>query len=95
MQIDSRLVGRTTENIFLSLMNEEEIFAHSFDAAGFDGIVFDIHNKYFKVGRSPFYVQIKCRGLPGEKYDPQGHSLKTFDKISAISEEIRIPETSL
>ena len=95
MQIDNRLVGATAENIFLSLMNEEGIFAHSFDTAGFDGIVFDIHNKYFKVGKSLFFVQIKCRGSPDENYHPQGHSQLTFDKISTIGEELQIPETSL
>ena len=95
MQIDNRLVGTTTENIFLSLMNEKGIFAYSFDAAAFDGIVFDIHKKYFKVGKYPFFVQIKCRGSKGEKYNAQGHPQKTFEKIAAIGKILRIPETSL
>ena len=95
MQIDKRLVGTTTENIFLSLMNQAGIFAHSFDTAGFDGIVFDIDNKYFKVGKSPFFVQIKSRGSPSENYHPQGHPGVTFERISVISEELLIPETSL
>jgi len=95
MHIDNRLVGTTTENIFLSLMNEKGIFAHSFDTAGFDGIVFDIHKKYFKVGKSPFFVQIKCRGSKSEKYNAQGFPKKTFEKIVAVSKRLRIPETSL
>ncbi|MGZ4864572.1 MAG: hypothetical protein ACXV5H_07135 [Halobacteriota archaeon] len=95
MQIDSRLVGTTTENIFLSLMNLEGIFAHSFNTAAFDGVVFDIHNKYFKVGKSLFFVQIKCRGSKGDTCNPQGHSQQTLDKILAISEELQIPNTSL
>ena len=76
MKIDTRLVGATAENIFLSLINERGVFAHSFDAAGFDGIVFDVNNRYFKVGRCPFFVQIKCRGSKGKEFNPQGHPQK-------------------
>jgi len=76
-------------------MNEKGIFAHSFDTAGFDGIVFNIDNKYFKAGKSPSFVQIKCRGSESENYHTQGHPQVTFDKISVISEELLIPKTSL
>jgi hypothetical protein len=77
-------VGTTTENIFLSLMNEKGIFAHSFDTAGFDGIVFNIDNKYFKAGKSPSFVQIKCRGSESENYHTQGHPQVTFDKYPSL-----------
>jgi hypothetical protein len=41
MNIDTRLVGRTAENVFLSLLNQRGVFATSFDTQGFDWIVFD------------------------------------------------------
>ena len=56
MEIDSRLVGETSENMFLSLMNQQGVFAHSFDTIAFDGIDFDLRNKYLKVGTSPFFL---------------------------------------
>jgi len=94
-KIDSRLVGTTAENIFLSLLNQRGIFAHSFDTAGFDGIAFDIDNQHFKLGQSPFYVQIKCRGSKGSKPNDQGHRVTTVDKIVSIAKDLRIPQTSL
>ena len=95
MIIDSRLIGETTENIFLSLLNQQGIFANSFDSAAFDGIVFDIHNNYFKVGSSPFFVHIKCRGSRSERYNPQGHSHATIEKITGMAERLMIPYESL
>ena len=95
MKIDTRLVGATAENVFLSLINERRVFAHSFDAAGFDGIVFDVNNRYFKVGRSPFFVQIKCRGSKGKEFNPQGHPQKTISNINAVANELKIPDKSL
>ena len=92
---DTRLVGTTAENIFLSLLNERGIFATSFDTAGFDGIVFDSDKQLFKHGDPPFYVQIKCRGSKADEYNPQGHSPKLFQDIIVIADELKIPETSL
>lgn len=93
--IDSRLVGTTGENIFLWLLNQRGIFSTSFDTAGFDGICYDPENTYFKVGQSPFYVQIKCRGSKGDLYNPQGHSQEVFDKMFNLAHSLGIPETSL
>jgi hypothetical protein len=95
LRIDSRLVGETSENVFLSLMNQRGIFAHSFDTAGFDGIVFDLRNKYFKVGSSPFFVQIKCRGSKTNKYNAQGHPRATIEKITDVADRLNISEQSL
>jgi hypothetical protein len=93
--IDTRLVGQTSENIFLSLLNERGIFAASFDTLGFDGIVFDTKGQYFKIGKPPFYVQIKTRGSSGKAFNPQGHAKKTFDKIRSTADQLHIPESSL
>ncbi len=95
MEVDRRLIGETSENIFLSLLNERGIFAHVFDTAGFDGIAFDTKNKYFKAGKSPFYVQIKCRGSKYDRHNTQGHSPAVFERIIKIAKELRIPKTSL
>jgi hypothetical protein len=93
--IDSRLVGTISENIFLWLLNERGIFTTSFDTAGLDGISFDYENRYFRVGQSPFYVQIKCRGSKGQQYNPQGHGQEVFDKMLNVAYSLQIPETSL
>lgn len=93
--IDNRLVGATAENIFLSLVNQQEIFAISFDTAGLDGIVFDLKKKLFKVGDPPYYVQIKCRGADGDKFNPQGHSQIIFDSIIDRAKSLHIAKTSL
>ena len=95
MKIDNRLVGQTSENIFFSLLNQKGVFAHPFDTAGFDGIVFDFQNELFKVGKSPFFIQIKCRGAKGHEYNAQGHSQKTIEKIRNVARELQLPDTSL
>ena len=92
---DSRLVGSTAEDIFLSVLNERGVFATSFDTVALDGIVFDTERRYFKVGESPSYVQIKCRGSEGEHFNPQGHSPTTIDSMRRVAKELRIPEASL
>ncbi len=92
---DSRLVGSTAEDIFLSILNERGVFATSFDTVAFDGIVFDIGRRYFKVGESPSYVQIKRRGSEGEHFNPQGHNPNTIDGMRRVAKELRIPEASL
>ena len=95
MNIDTRLVGTTAENIFLSLLNQRGVFAHSLDAAGFDGIVFEVNKKYFKVGRSPFFVQIKCRGSKSGRFNPQGYLHKIIADINVAAVQLKIPKTSL
>lgn len=91
---DCLLVGTTAENIFLALMNEAGITAVSYDTKGFDGIVIDKENRYFKVGKHPFYVQIKCRGCADENC-VAGYGKKVFEKISNIATADDIPQTSL
>jgi hypothetical protein len=92
---DNRLVGATAENIFLSILNERGIFATSLDIVAFDGIVFDKDRRWFKVGESPFYVQIKCRGSESEHFNPQGHARNIVDGMLEVARELGIPETSL
>jgi hypothetical protein len=92
---DTRLVGSTSENIFLSLLNDNGVLATSFDTAGLDGVVYDLKNKYFKVGNPPYYVQIKCRGSKSDKFNPQGHSILAIDKIRSFAKQIQLPESSL
>ena len=95
MIVDSRLIGTTAENMFLSLLNQRGVFAHSFDTVGFDGIAFDLQNRLFKVGASPSYLQIKCRGSSGEQYSTQGHSPETIEAIRDTARQLQIPEESL
>ena len=92
---DSRLVGSTAEDIFLSLLNERGIFATSFDTVAFDGIVYDTERHYFKIGEPPSYVQIKCRGSEGERFNPQGHRPNTIERMRQVAKVLSIPETSL
>jgi len=93
--IDSRLTGETAEDIYLGLLNLRGVFAGSFDTHSFDGIIFDTHNKYFKVGCSPFYVQIKCRGSAGDNYNTQGFPPEKISAIRRVAQKLGIPETSL
>lgn len=60
---DRRLIGKTVEYIFLSLLNQKDIFCQSFDTEGIDCIVFDVNKKVFSFGKSPFYVQVKSRSV--------------------------------
>jgi hypothetical protein len=92
---NTRLVGSTAENIFLSLLNEANITAHVFDATSFDGIVFDMQNEYFKVGNSPFFIQTKCRGSKKPEYNSQGHAPSLFAKIEKSAKELGINKSSL
>ena len=92
---DSRLVGSTAENIFLSLLNERSVFATSFNTVALDGIAYDTERRYFKIGESPSYVQIKCRGSGGEHFNPQGHAPRIFDSMRDVARNLRIPENSL
>jgi hypothetical protein len=92
---DSRFVGSTAENIFLSILNERGVFATSFETVAFDGIVYDTNRRYFKVGGAPSYVQIKCRGSEGEHYNPQSHSPNTIDAMRQVAQDLSIPESSL
>lgn len=57
--MDIRLTGKTAENIFLSLLDQQGLFATSLDMQGLDGIIFDGKHKTYKMGSAPFYVQIK------------------------------------
>lgn len=52
--MDSRLAGKTAENIFLSLLDQQGLFATSLDMQGLDGIIFDGTHKTFKMGSAPF-----------------------------------------
>ena len=92
---DSRLVSSTAEDILLSLLNQRGVFAASFDTVAFDGIVYDTARRFFKVGGSPSYVQIKCRGSEGEHFNPQGHAPSTMDGMRRVAGELSIPESSL
>ena len=94
-KVDNRLVGETAENIFLSLINGQNILAVRFDTIGFDGIVFDNEKSLFKVGTAPFYVQIKCRGSNTSYFNPQGHSERTIQRINDAAKEMNIPQDSL
>ncbi|MGH7889113.1 MAG: hypothetical protein ACRENF_01015, partial [Thermodesulfobacteriota bacterium] len=95
LMTDSRLVGRTAEDIFLSLLNGKGIFANRLDAPRFDGIIFDFKRKIFKVGKPPNYVQIKCRGSQKIGANSQGHSPETFRKMLTLAKNLRIPISSL
>jgi hypothetical protein len=95
IQTDTRLIGQTAENIFLSIINQRGIFATSFDTEAFDGIAFDPDKNLFKEGASPFYIQIKCRGSKGSKFNPQGHSTSVFDKMRSFADALGIDQQSL
>lgn len=89
--IDNRLTGRTAENIFPNLVNQRGMFATSFDTEAFDGIVFDPDNDLFKVGRSPFFVQIKCRGSNTNGCNSRNFPNDGIRKVEGFAENLGIP----
>jgi hypothetical protein len=95
MVIDTKQIGHTSENIFLSILNSKGVFATSFDTVAFDGIIFDHQHIFFHGGRSPYYVQIKCRGSRTDKFNPQGHSIQTIGRIKELASELGISEQSV
>lgn len=93
--VDVRIKGEAVENIFFALLNENGVFSQKFDTTSFDGIVFDINNEYFKLGKSPFIVQIKSRGAFVEKHNDNGILKKDIEKIKFKANELNIVESSL
>jgi len=95
MVVDRRLTGETAENIFLSLVNQRGVFATSFDTEGLDGIAFDPKNELFKVGRSPFFVQIKARGSASDAYNSRNFPGNGIRKIESFAQALGLPYDSL
>ena len=95
MNVDGRLIGRTAENLFLSLLNQRGIFATSFDTEGFDGIIYDHNHRMFTGGKAPYYTQIKCRGSQTKSFNSQGHDESVITKIRTMADDLKIGEGSL
>ncbi len=93
--IDKRLLGETAENIFLSLVNQRGVFATSFDTEGLDGIVFDPDHRLFKVGQSPFFVQIKSRNSDTDSYQSKNFPHDGVHRIGTFAQSLSIPRDSL
>jgi hypothetical protein len=95
MNVDTRLIGKTAENVFLALINRRGVFATSFDTEAFDVIIFDQNHTLFKRGgKSPYYTQIKCRGSNG-KFNSQGHAKKVIQKIKQVAKDLGIDKKSV
>lgn len=95
MVVDKRLIGETAENIFLSLVNQRGVFATSFDTEGLDGIAFDPERRLFKVGQSPFFVQIKARGSDSDAYNSRTFPGDGIRKIESFAKDLGLPHDSL
>lgn len=78
-----------------AVVSVREFVATSLDMQGLDGIIFDGKHKTFKMGSAPFYVQIKCRGSSTTRFNPQGRSPKTIDKIRKTAKQLGVPITSV
>ena len=75
--------------------HQQGLFATSLDMQVLDGIIFDSKHKTVKMSSAPFYVQIKCHGSSTKRFNPQGHSPKTIDKIRATAKQLGVPLTSI
>lgn len=95
MRDDTRLYGETAEKVFLSLLSQRGILAASFDTEGLDGVVYDMGGQLFKVGRPPFYVQIKYRGSKRDEFEPQGHDPAVVEAMKRVASDLSLPEDSL
>ncbi len=93
--IDKRLMGETAENIFLSLVNQRGVFATSFDTEGLDGIVFDPNHRLFKVGQSPFFVQVKSRNSDTDNYQSKNFPHDGVRRIESFAKNLGITRDSL
>ncbi len=93
--VDKRPIGETTENVFLSLVNQRGVFATAFDSEGLDGIAFDPDHSLFKVGRSPFFVQIKSRNSDSESYKSKNFPHDGIGSIESFAQNLGIPKGSL
>lgn len=56
MPSNRRLIGSTRQQKTSSsqFAQQKGVFATAFDAAGLDGVVFDLKKELFKVGNSPY-----------------------------------------
>jgi hypothetical protein len=93
--IDKSLIGDTAENIFLSLLNQRGVFATSFATEGLDGVAFDPDNRLFKVGQSPFYVQIKSRNSDSANYKTKNFPHDRMRNIESFATNLGLPTDSL
>lgn len=93
--LDKRLIGETAENIFLSLVNQRGVFATAFDSEGLDGIAFDPNHHLFKVGQSPFFVQIKSRNSESESYKSKNFPHDGIRNIESFAKSLGLPSDSL
>ncbi len=81
-EYDRRLTGDTGEYLVAWLLNRRGYIAQRFDTESFDVIAHEtsyIKDKLFKVGASPFYIQVKTM----EKEFKQSHNpdIREIDKI--------------
>lgn len=93
--LDKRLIGETAENIFLSLVNQRRVFATAFDSEGLDGIAFDPDHHLFKVGQSPYFVQIKSRNSESGGYKPKNFPQDGIRNIESFAKSLGLPSDSL
>jgi hypothetical protein len=92
--VSTKSIEKEAENLYIKRLKQKDIEASS--DANLDCEVLDLSNKYFKIGKPPFYAKIKCRGSETNKYNPQGHPSEDFKDIQ--NEVIRLKnreETSL
>jgi len=92
---NNKLNEKTAENILLSLINDQGIFANPIDAIGFEGIVFDTRNRFFKLGKSPFYLSIKCIASSTDDYGMEVMNRLSMQKITSLADTLRIDPESL
>lgn len=93
--IDKTLIGDTAESIFLSLLNQRGVFATSFTTEGLDGIVFDSDHRLFKVGQSPYFVQVKSRNSDSGNYKTKNFPHDKMQSIEFFARNLEIPTASL
>ncbi|MFI5251542.1 MAG: hypothetical protein ACHQQQ_03825 [Bacteroidota bacterium] len=93
--VDRRLIGRTAENLFLSILSQKGITAAAFDTEGIDCIVFDLKKDFFQKGTSPFYVQIRCRNSVKQSWNSTGIGYSSIKKIRKIAKGLKINSKSV
>jgi hypothetical protein len=76
-------------------VNRQRVLATSFDTEAFDGIAFDPDNHHFKVGQSPFFVQIECRGSNTNSHNARIFQNDGIRKIENFAADLGVARDSV
>lgn len=93
--LNKKLMGGTTEYVFLNLVNQRGGFVVAFDSERPDDIAFHPDRHLFEVGQSPFFVQVKSRNSESESYGSKNFAQDDIRNVESFAKNIDLPSDSL